>query len=573
MYTRPSKPESFLFEVCGGGQLRIYNNLVSETQQTAVTEELMQCSYFRQYTIQNNPEPRAHFLLHDKATNDFDGEDQPGYRYGSIRMKGRPLSLLPHVQQLAKDMEATLMCDYLSENIADESMVEFGACFWNVGVNPVLYRDGRDRIGFHADDDQGEQLILSALVSSPADTTRRISIRSRRSKKSGNVEGDEQFELFLDAGDAYSMDGVLQKHYEHGVPSDQKSVDGSPGGQQKRIAIVFRRGQQVDQQNDSGQSFASLQPRIPVPHKIGSIQGLHEGLTYTRVQLNDMYAHRSQQRGISGNQLVGCDAIIVSGLRHDGLGNDQLFRLDYAASSKEGALSVLKSYIEEIPIRVFRSSVLRSPYKALSKSSSPACYRYDGLYKVELVHFFDESSEQATIVECPEKHLTSRIPSSRVYLFHLTRIDDGVGLRTNRLSSEEFLRQSIKRKTMLPEAKKSLRLQVSKGKLINGVQHSLPKTLSEPHESSPEELLLSSLKQKTSGKRKKERRATTIGKKSKSVATVSSDSSVNAEFESDCPSDDDDQQQPPEERTRMSLRALEPVCYTSTTTRPPFFYR
>ena len=552
--------------------MRIYNNLLSEAQQTAVTEELMQCSYFRQYTIQNNPEPRAHFLLHDKATNNFDGEDQPGYRYGSIRMKGRPLSLLPHVQELAKDMEATLMHDYLNENIVDESMLEFGACFWNVGVNPVLYRDGRDRIGFHADDDQGEQLILSALVSSPAETTRRISIRSRHSKKSGNVEGDEQFELYMDAGDAYSMDGVLQKHYEHGVPSDQKSVDGSPGGQQKRIAIVFRRGQQVDQQNDSGQPFASLQPRVPVPYKIGSIQGLQEGLTYTRVQLNDMYAHRSQQRGISGNQLVGCDAIIVSGLRHDGLGKDQLFRLDYGASSKEGALSVLKSYTEEIPIRVFRSSVLRSPYKALSKTTSPACYRYDGLYKVEVVHFFDETSEQASIVECPEKHLTSRIPSSRVYLFHLTRIDDGVGQRANRLSSEEFLRQSIERKTMLPEAKKSLRRQVSKAKLINGVQHSLRRTLSEPHESSLEELLLSSLKPKTKGKRKKQERSTTIGKKTKSVATVSLASSFDAEFEADCPSHDD-QQQPSEERTRMSLRAAGPVCYTSTTTRPPFFYR
>jgi alkylated DNA repair dioxygenase AlkB len=81
-------------------------------------------------------------------------------------------------------------------------------CFWNIGVNPVLYRDGRDHMGFHADNDQGEELILSVLVSSPENATRRVRVREIRPKGKSAQKGDEELELFLDAGDAYSMDGM-----------------------------------------------------------------------------------------------------------------------------------------------------------------------------------------------------------------------------------------------------------------------------------------------------------------------------------------------------------------------------
>ena len=74
-------------------------------------------------------------------------------------------------------------------------------------MNPVLYRDGRDRIGYHADNDQGEELILTVLVSSAVDATRRICIRDIHFKTEGIKDKDEELELMLDAGDAYSMDG------------------------------------------------------------------------------------------------------------------------------------------------------------------------------------------------------------------------------------------------------------------------------------------------------------------------------------------------------------------------------
>ena len=505
---------SLTYNFCHGGYLRLYPSVLSKEQQTAVTEELLQCPYFRQYTIQNNPEPRAHFLLHKDATEDFDGQAQPGYRYGSIRMKARPLPLLPQVQRLSSVVERLVVGGRPRRRLRRRRR-----SFWNVGVNPVLYRDGRDRIGFHADDDQAEEQILTALVSSPAGTTRRVCIRPKSGNSTtapGNhqVGGDEQFELFLDAGDAYLMDGEMQQHYVHSVPSDKKSVDdGSSDGekgisQQKRIAIVFRRGLQLEQANDSGKPSASLQPRVQIPYIFGGMKStIQEGSTYSRIEINNLHAHLNQRRGISGNQDVGCDAIIVSGLRQDGMGNDRLFRLEYAATSEQGALSILKSCIKDLPIRVFRSSVLKSPFKAVSKTTSPACYRYDGLYKVKAVRFYNDISERFFCVACPAVHAKSRIPSSRVYLFLLVRADAGDGPYANALSSEDFLRHTIERQTMSLEAKESLRLPSAKG--------------NKRAISNPSDFLSSSAPgPKTTGKRKKRKQTSARMKRTKNACTV-----------------------------------------------------
>ena len=70
--------------------------------------------------------------------------------YGTITMKARPLYLLPHLQHLSNGLKS--QCDV--------------HC-WNVGVDIMAYRDGRDSIGFHADNDQGEELLLTVLVTSP----------------------------------------------------------------------------------------------------------------------------------------------------------------------------------------------------------------------------------------------------------------------------------------------------------------------------------------------------------------------------------------------------------------------
>ena len=75
---------------------------------------------------------------------------------------------------------------------------------WNIGVNPVLYRDGKDKMGYHADDDQGETKILTVVVESPS-SPRRVRIKVKGSHELEH--GDEELELYLGAGDAYEMDG------------------------------------------------------------------------------------------------------------------------------------------------------------------------------------------------------------------------------------------------------------------------------------------------------------------------------------------------------------------------------
>jgi hypothetical protein len=87
--------------------------------------------------------------------------------------------------------------------------------------------------------------------------------------------------------------GEMQKHYVHSVPCDNHSVGGEDPAAEKRIAIVFRRGRAEEQTIDSGKTCASLAPHIRQPYHFGNcIQGLHEGSTYTRIQLVDLLAHR-----------------------------------------------------------------------------------------------------------------------------------------------------------------------------------------------------------------------------------------------------------------------------------------
>jgi alkylated DNA repair dioxygenase AlkB len=114
---------------------------------------------------------------------------QPGYKYGTTFMKGRPLKELPLVNKIADKLK--ILCSVEK---------------WNIGVNVVFYRDGKDRIGFHADDDQGESMILVVIPSSPQGS-RTVVIQTKKKKKADFVDGDEQFELLLSAGDGYDMDG------------------------------------------------------------------------------------------------------------------------------------------------------------------------------------------------------------------------------------------------------------------------------------------------------------------------------------------------------------------------------
>ena len=118
-----------VFRLNRGGTVRIFPNHISHDRAEAIRQELLTSGLFRQYTIQCNDEPRAHFLLHDEATDCFE-DPQPGYGYSSVIMKARPLNLLPKLKSLAQEM--AVLC---------------GVPSWNLGVNPVCMRGGQDKIG------------------------------------------------------------------------------------------------------------------------------------------------------------------------------------------------------------------------------------------------------------------------------------------------------------------------------------------------------------------------------------------------------------------------------------------
>jgi hypothetical protein len=163
-----------------GGLIRLFPNIISENVFRQIDEEVRGSGLFRQYRIQGiNDEPRCHFLLHQDATEDFEDE-QPGYRYARITLKARPLCVLPKLEVVTKQLAIQCKVDK-----------------WTIGVNPVLYRNGRDRMGDHADDAQGEQLILALLVNSPAET-RRVCVRPFG--RLGLEHGDEKIELFMRPG-------------------------------------------------------------------------------------------------------------------------------------------------------------------------------------------------------------------------------------------------------------------------------------------------------------------------------------------------------------------------------------
>eukprot|EP00980_Cylindrotheca_fusiformis_P013852 scaffold3596_cov126-Cylindrotheca_fusiformis.AAC.10 len=177
--------EPHVYHLSRGGTLKIYPNLVSSVETHRIKEELMHSGMFRQYKVQSQKEPRLHFLLHEDATDeDFDTSPQPGYSYAHVKLKARPLGKLPELHNV-------------SQRLASVSGVDK----WTIGVNPVLYRGCRDKMGFHADDDQGEEVVLCLVVSSPQEEARRVIIAPTERKTHPEV-GDEIVELMLQPGDA-----------------------------------------------------------------------------------------------------------------------------------------------------------------------------------------------------------------------------------------------------------------------------------------------------------------------------------------------------------------------------------
>lgn len=174
-----------------GGVLKIRPNLIDIRRRTELKKSLSKDpTRFSEYKIQGGLEPRANMQIHKHATMDRDAP-QPGYAYRYAHMMGWPMSLFEGAEEFADDMAKVCGIDH-----------------WNIGASIVYYRDGNDSMGYHADDDQGEEIICSCLLATPP-ASRIIKIRvSPKLDKHKKNKGDESFTLYLRAGDAYEMDGT-----------------------------------------------------------------------------------------------------------------------------------------------------------------------------------------------------------------------------------------------------------------------------------------------------------------------------------------------------------------------------
>jgi alkylated DNA repair dioxygenase AlkB len=109
----------------------------------------------------------------------------------------------------------------LLEEVRDRAGVPFNHVLAN------RYRDGRDSMGLHADDEAelGEDPVVATVS---LGTTRRFVVKARRKADASGVALD------LEHGSLVVMGGACQRHYVHGVPRQAQVRD-------ERISLTFRR--------------------------------------------------------------------------------------------------------------------------------------------------------------------------------------------------------------------------------------------------------------------------------------------------------------------------------------------
>ncbi|HYG05944.1 MAG TPA: alpha-ketoglutarate-dependent dioxygenase AlkB [Stenotrophomonas sp.] len=133
------------------------------------------------------------------------GDPEARYRYSGTEFRPHP-------------WPAPLMA--LRARLADECGAEFNSVLVN------RYRDGRDAMGWHSDDEPElgpRPLIASLSLGAP----RRFVFRHRQDKALKR-------ELLLGHGDLLLMAGDTQRLYHHGLPRTAKPVG-------ERINLTFRR--------------------------------------------------------------------------------------------------------------------------------------------------------------------------------------------------------------------------------------------------------------------------------------------------------------------------------------------
>lgn len=131
------------------------------------------------------------------------GDKEAEYKYSGILMQ--PMPWTDTLLKLKQQVEAACNCRFNS-------------------VLANFYRDGLDKMGYHADNEKelGERPTIASLN---LGVTRKFVLKHNTS--------DEKHELTLTGGSLLVMAGDTQTYYKHAVPQQKKVHDG-------RINLTFR---------------------------------------------------------------------------------------------------------------------------------------------------------------------------------------------------------------------------------------------------------------------------------------------------------------------------------------------
>jgi len=132
---------------------------------------------------------------------------EPGTAYTYSGTAHEPLPWTPELQRIRQRVE-------------DLTAHRYNSVLLN------LYRDGRDGMGWHADDEP-ELGREPAIASVSLGASRRFKLRHRRSRSAAST-------VDLAHGDLLLMAGATQHHYVHAVPKTARPVG-------ERVNLTFRR--------------------------------------------------------------------------------------------------------------------------------------------------------------------------------------------------------------------------------------------------------------------------------------------------------------------------------------------
>ena len=190
-----------VFELCGG-RVRFVERLFSNDECERLLSALRGATPWRQEEIRifgrNQRQPRL---------TAWHGDPGAAYCYSGIRLEPEPWT-----QDLLR----------VKQRIEAISGVRFNSVLLN------YYRDGRDSMGWHSDDETelGEEPLIGSVS---LGATRRFRMRHKADPRL-------QMAWDLPGGSYLEMGGALQRHWRHCVPKVASKAGAGP-----RINLTFRR--------------------------------------------------------------------------------------------------------------------------------------------------------------------------------------------------------------------------------------------------------------------------------------------------------------------------------------------